>query len=226
MEPGGFPGLQNQCDLTTSGWVGSIPMHSRQQAGYPVSVMMTRVHRRAFAWLMVAACALAIVPAHLRAQAPDTTAVDTAGPRPELKPPISPRRAFLYSLMLPGYAQSILGRGKTGTLLVAFESVAIVMLRESALNARDARRFLNDSVVVSYVDINGSPSVRYEPTRFTQQLLDKRREQVEDWIAVLIGNHLFAAADAYVAALLWDLPTEVAIRGTPRRASFAMRISW
>jgi hypothetical protein len=34
MEPGGFPSLQNWCDLTTSGWVGSIPMHSRQLAGY------------------------------------------------------------------------------------------------------------------------------------------------------------------------------------------------
>ena len=29
MESGGFPGLQNQCDLTMSGRVGSIPIHSR-----------------------------------------------------------------------------------------------------------------------------------------------------------------------------------------------------
>jgi hypothetical protein len=66
-------------------------------------------------------CALAL-PASLRAQQPtrDTTrvAVDTAGPRPELRPPISPRRAFTYSLFLPGYAQSVLGRGRAGTLQV------------------------------------------------------------------------------------------------------------
>ena len=181
---------------------------------------------RAFTRVVLAAVAFALLPASLPSQAPDTTVADTAGPRPELRPPISPRRAFLYSLLLPGYAQSILGRGKTGTILVAFEAAAIVMLRESELNVRDARRFLNDSVVVSYVDANGNPSVRKEPTRFTRQLLQKRREQVEDWIAVLVGNHLFAAADAYVAALLWDLPAEVSVQGTTRHASFAMRLYW
>jgi hypothetical protein len=182
----------------------------------------------AFTRVVLAACAMTFLPAGVSSQTPpaDTTVVDTAGPRPELRPPISPRRAFLYSLLLPGYAQSILGRGKTGTLLVAFETAAIVMLRESELNVRDARRFLNDSIVVSYVDANGNPSVRKEPSRFTRQLLQKRREQVEDWIAVLVGNHLFAAADAYVAALLWDLPAEVSLHGTPSRASFAMRLYW
>lgn len=152
--------------------------------------------------------------------------VDTSGPRPEMKPPISPRRAFLYSLLLPGYAQSILGRGKTGTMIVGFETAAIVLLRESSVNLRDARRFQNDSTVVSYVDANGTPRVRKEPTRFSRELVQTRREQVEDWIAILIANHLFAAADAYVAALLWDLPAEVAVRATPAAAALAMRFYW
>jgi hypothetical protein len=94
------------------------------------------------------------------------------------------------------------------------------------MNVRQARRFLNDSIIVSYVDDNGNPSVQYEPTKWTQELLNKRREQVEDWIAVIVGTHLFAAADAYVAALLWDLPAEVSLFGTPSRASFAMRLYW
>jgi hypothetical protein len=181
---------------------------------------------RVLTCVVLATCAASVPSARLPAQARDTTAVDTVGPRPELKPPISPRRAFLYSLALPGYGQSILGRGKTGTLLLAFEAVAIVMLRESDLNVRQARQFLNDSIIVSYVDLNGNPSVQYEPTKWTRQLLNKRREQVEDWIAVIVGNHLFAAADAYVAALLWDLPAEVSLHGTPSRASFAMRLYW
>ena len=32
MGPGGFRRLQNDCDLTTSGWVGSIPTRSRHGA--------------------------------------------------------------------------------------------------------------------------------------------------------------------------------------------------
>ena len=39
-----------------------------------------------------------------------------------------------------------------------------------------------------------------------------RRTQYEDWIAVLVFNHLFAGADAFVAAQLWDMP----IRGSLR----------
>ena len=167
-----------------------------------------------------------IAPTTAAAQARDTVVTDTAGPRPEIRPPISPRRAFLYSLVLPGYAQSILGRGKSGTLILGFETAAIVMLRESSINLRDARRFLSESVIASYVDANGNPQVRWEPTPFTRELVETRREQVEDWIAVLVANHLFAAADAYVAALLWDLPVEVAASGTRRSATLAMRVRW
>ena len=54
-----------------------------------------------------------------------------------------------------------------------------------------------------------------------------RRLHYEDWIAVLIFNHLFAGADAFVAAQLWDLPGKVAIRQTPFgpliQASFRFR---
>lgn len=173
-------------------------------------------------------CALLIASYPLSAQQrPDTTApsVDTSGPRPERKPPLSPRRAFLYSLIVPGYSQSILGRGKTGTLIVAFEAAALVMIRESAADLRDARRFLADSVPVSFVDADGNPSVRFEPRRFTAALARTREERFEDWIAVLVANHIFAAADAYVAALLWDLPIEVALRASPRAVGLALRLS-
>jgi len=30
----------------------------------------------------------------------------------------------------------------------------------------------------------------------------------------------------YVAALLWDLPSEVALRATPRSVELALRVSW
>mgnify|MGYP006148770149 CR=1 FL=1 len=78
-----------------------------------------------------------------------------------------------------------------------------------ALNA--ARRNLADSVIVSYVDAAGQPVVTWQRTPFSAALVRSRQEQLEDWIAVLIANHLFSAADGYVASLLWDLPAEVSV---------------
>lgn len=151
---------------------------------------------------------------------------DTVSGMAELRPPLSPRRAFLYSLLVPGYAQSVLGRGRTGTIFMAFESLALVMLRESHANLREARRNAVDSVIVSYVDANGAPAVQYAPTAFPNSLVRSRREQAEDWIAVLIANHLFSAADAYVAALLWDLPAEISVRSAPGSHGLELRLHW
>jgi hypothetical protein len=164
------------------------------------------------------------IGADARAQEPVRT--DTAAARLARRPPLSPRQAFVSSLLVPGYAQSILGRGRTGTLLVAFESVALVMIRESASGLREARRNLADSVIVSYVDMNGSPAVRWERTPFSRALVRSRQEQVEDWIAVLVGNHLFSAIDAFVAAHLWDVPLELGFRANQDSRGLALRLNW
>jgi hypothetical protein len=42
---------------------------------------------------------------------------------------------------------------------------------------------------------------------------------VEDWIAFIIANHLFSGADAYVAAHLWDLPTQIEVKPAPGGAA-------
>jgi hypothetical protein len=180
--------------------------------------------------LILGACMFVLGGAQLSAQQPtDTLRVpvsDTAGPPPEHKPPLSPRRAFAYSLFVPGYAQSILGRGRAGTLLLAFEAASIIMIRQSAADVREVRRTLADSIPVSFVDASGAPAIRYERTPFPASLLRSRRAHVEDWIAVLIANHLFSAADAYVASLLWDLPVEVALRPSSPRTALGLRWYW
>lgn len=179
--------------------------------------MMSRMLRRL---LLIALGMGAAAP--LGAQDTVTARVDTVPRTPELRPPLSPRRAFLYSLAVPGYAQSILGRNRTGTMLLAFESVAIIMIRESAANLREARRNRADSVIVSYAD--GTP--RFERTPFSSALVRSRQEQLEDWVAVLVGNHLFSAIDAYVAAHLWDVPMEVGYRAASGRRGLALRLYW
>src|SRR5689334_23133225 len=57
-----------------------------------------------------------------------------------LKPPISPRRAFRYSALVPGSAQAKLGRNRAAAVMLAVEAVAIAMIRESGADVREARR--------------------------------------------------------------------------------------
>ena len=87
---------------------------------------------------------------------------------------------------------------------------------------------LADSIPVSFVDAAGRPLPvpRYERTPYSASLVRSRQSHLEDWIAVLIANHLFSAADGYVASLLWDLPAEVSVTSTPAATSFGLRLRW
>ena len=179
---------------------------------------------RALLAVFLLAAGASIAPAQ---EPPDSAVrVDTTGPRPELQPPLSPRRAFLYSLLVPGYSQSVLGRHRAGALQLVFEAAAIVMIRQSAADVREARRNLADSIVVSFVNELGEPEIRRQATPFSTGLLRSRRSHLEDWIAVLLANHLFSAADAYVAALLWDLPAEVQAEARGRETRLGLRLGW
>jgi hypothetical protein len=143
------------------------------------------------------------------------------------KPPLSPRRAFLYSFALPGYSQSVLNRPTAGALFVLTESIALVMLRESAADLREARRFRTDSLVVIGYDASAAtPTPITQASAYTDRLIDVRRGHVEDWIAFIVANHLFAAADAYVAAHLWDLPTQISVESRRNGTVLAAKVSW
>ncbi|MDB4884710.1 MAG: hypothetical protein JWN79_148 [Gemmatimonadetes bacterium] len=138
------------------------------------------------------------------------------------RPPLSPRRAFLYSLALPGYAQSILGRPTAGAIFAVAEAIGIAMLRESNAELRQARRLRQDSLVVIGYDQNGA-AIR-SPSTYNDELINLRRGHREDWVAALVANHFFAGADAYVAANLWDLPAQVAVKQTDRGTVVAARL--
>jgi hypothetical protein len=141
------------------------------------------------------------------------------------KPPLSPRRAFLFSLLAPGYSQSVLGRPTAGAIFVLTEGIALAMLHESAADLRQARRFKTDSLIVIGVDPATGSDIT-QTSGYTQELIDVRRGHVEDWIAFLIANHLLAAADAYVAAHLWDLPTQVSVEQRATGTVVAARLRW
>jgi hypothetical protein len=175
-----------------------------------------------------ALCAGARVGAQV--QRPDSArrapAAAVATPNDSLRPPLSPRRAFFYSFLAPGYSQSVLGRHKAATSFLLVEAITVAMIRESAADLHEARRMVNDTVVVSYVDASGNPNVVALPPRFGDADVHTRAAHVEDWIALLVANHLFAGADAYVAANLWDVPARLGFRMGPHGAVLSASLKW
>jgi hypothetical protein len=141
-------------------------------------------------------------------------------------PPVTPRRAFVYSLIIPGLGQAALDRRYTGATFFLIEGLSLALLHRSQDDLRIARAFQGDSVPLTWqVDPftgvvakndKGDPIVAtWQPTRYTGDLVRARTLHVEDWVAILIFNHLFAGADAFVAAQLWDVPAHVSLRAAP-----------
>jgi hypothetical protein len=184
--------------------------------------------------LMVAPCARAQRPVPIAAGRdtvrPDTIVkraprrVPNSIPDSLLRPPITPKAAFLHSLFLPGWGQSALRRNTAATVFSAAEVGAIYMVAKSRADLQRARALSAlDSVTV------GDPSLGETTTRVpsvSQGLINARRLHLEDWLAVLIFNHLISGADAYVAANLWDLPARVSIQHTPAGPGIGAQIRW
>jgi hypothetical protein len=146
------------------------------------------------------------------------------------KPPMTPRRAFLSSLLIPGYSQTVFGRDKAAMVFAVIEIGSIGMARKSAMDLGEAKAFARDSIVATYkIDPTTGLAVidpktglpvpdTYIASRFTSDRVKARRTHYEDWIAAIIFNHLFSGADAYVAANLWDFKTNIGVVATPRSA--------
>ena len=183
-----------------------------------------RVPRAASALGGVLVVLFAAAPLAARAQVPDTTAAPATPslnvPKPAGTPPLTPRRAFLYSLAAPGTGQSILGRPTASAIFVAAEAGTLGMIAKSINDLRAARALASDSVVSGYVTKPGETVPHPVFTKTPGALraasrIPARRAHVEDWITILIVNHFLAGADAYVAANLWDVPTDVSVSPAP-----------
>ncbi|HEX6316728.1 MAG TPA: hypothetical protein VFZ73_17780 [Gemmatimonadaceae bacterium] len=154
-----------------------------------------------------------------------------------LRPPLSPGRAFLTSLMVPGLGQSRLGRQLPGAVYATVEVMSVVMLLKAKNDLRIARGQAAARIVNRYsvdpatgaplLDPGGLPIPQDTvANRFDVERVEARRTQVEDWIAVLAFNHLFAGADAFVAALLWDLPARVGAQRLTRGFGIGLSVRW
>jgi hypothetical protein len=143
---------------------------------------------------------------------------------------MSPRRAFLTSLILPGYAQTVFGRDRAAMLFTIIEIGSIGMARKAALDLAEAKGMPRDSVVATYRIDPGTGLAVIDPktglpipetwiaSRWTADRIKARRTHYEDWIAAIVFNHLFSGADAYVAANLWDFRTNIGVVANSRSA--------
>jgi hypothetical protein len=107
-------------------------------------------------------------------------------------PPVSPFGAFGLSMLLPGWGQAVLGRRGSGAFFVFWEGLTLTMTVKSVRQLH-----------------------YQEKTGVHADSLDNKRAEIEDWLVLLIFNHLVAGAEAYVSAHLWDFPAELAARSLP-----------
>lgn len=155
---------------------------------------------------------------------------------PSGRPYPSPRRAFVTSLLIPGSMQFRFGRPKAAMIFLLAEAGSVGMSLKSWNDLSKAKDARADTVGVPALDgsgapvidpVTGLPVVNYSPRN--KNLADRvsaRRAHVEDWLAVVVFNHLFAGADAYVSANLADFDANVQVTSLERRVGVRARLAW
>jgi hypothetical protein len=129
-----------------------------------------------------------------------------------------------------------LGRPKAAGLFVLAEAVTVGMSAKSWYDLDKAKEAREDTVVTPVLDGQGKPvidTLTGQP-KVTVSFRDPnlvgriraRRTHLEDWIAAVLFNHLFAGADAFVAANLQDFKTNVQANATDRGVQVMARVSW
>lgn len=144
-----------------------------------------------------------------------------------LSPPLSPSRAFVYSALFPGLGQSRLDRGTSGALFATIELAAFTMVRRSRAELREVRRYRIDTLPSDFA-VAGTTVVKSGifTNGYSADLEKTRRLHVEDWLATMAFNHLFAGADAFVAAQLWDVPLTITAAPTSSGAMIVATLRW
>ncbi|HEX2191052.1 MAG TPA: DUF5683 domain-containing protein, partial [Longimicrobiaceae bacterium] len=113
---------------------------------------------------------------------------------------VSPRGAFLRSLVLPGWGQSAVGSPGRGAVYFALETASLWMVYKSQRKLHYARR--NQSYLREIGELEEDQQTG---------LVNSREEQMEDWITLSGFLLLFNAADAFVAAHLVDFDERIGV---------------
>ena len=122
----------------------------------------------------------------LRIPRPASRDTDTTS----VRRPTTPMGAMFRSFLLPGWGQATYGRKVTGGVMMAFEGLSIGML----LKIKSDERYI-------------------EETNSTK--LKDKRQQEQDWITLIVFDHLMSGLEAYVSAHLYDFPGDLQMQTLP-----------
>jgi hypothetical protein len=161
-------------------------------------------------------------------------AVAGVGEAPDVVLPMSPRAAFIRSMVIPGWGQSAFGAytrggiyfaGWTGNWFMNFKNHVRLNEARNRLDLRTAQ--VRDSLIFSPPEPGAPPNpdsmravldttglllatVRQDPIGSDLQgLVSSREQQREDWIAWSLFWILASGIDAYVTAHLADFPATI-----------------
>ena len=146
------------------------------------------------------------VPADTAAARPLVVRGDTASARADTAagPTLSPGRAFVHSLLIPGWGQSELGAPVRGSVYFSLEAGSLWMYYKSRQKLREAREVQRVQREAGLL----------EPTA-KHPLVRDRENQTEDWLTLSIFWLFFSGADAFVAAHLQDFDVHVGVVPRP-----------
>ncbi len=171
-----------------------------------------------------------VAPASPVAQAAAARPAEAANAYP------SPRRAFLTSLIAPGSMQLRFKRRKAATIFLLAEAGSVGMSLKSWNDLSKAKKARRDTIGTPSLDEAGQPVLEPETAEpvitYTPRdpnlagRVRARRSHLEDWLAIVVFNHLFAGADAFVSANLADFDSNVQVSSAERRVGFRARVAW
>ncbi len=138
---------------------------------------------------------------------------------------VTPRGAFLRSLVLPGWGHVAAGAHGRAAFYVAAQGGSGWMLAKSLERRRSANRFRASEMRLVEDEIRAAGVSRPDSVRLLamadprverwEELVEVRSDQVEDWIALSVFLALLGATDALVAAHMADTPEPLSIRILP-----------
>jgi hypothetical protein len=105
---------------------------------------------------------------------------------------VNPSSVLWRSLLVPGWGQLKMGQPITAGLFIAAEAVTLGMTLKANADLNHLRSIGADSVT-----INNKSQTR------------------EDWLVLMVVNHLLSGLEAFVSANLSDFPADLKIRRLP-----------
>ena len=137
---------------------------------------------------------------------------------------LSPSGAFLRSSLIPGWGHVATGSPTRGAFYFGWEALTGWMVFKSHRRMGAARRRLSvreDGLTAEMLRGGAPPeSIRSQlesdaETLRLRELVDARKEQREDWLALGIFMLLLSGVDAFVSTHLRDFPEPLTVEGDP-----------